>query len=281
MSLPAHWVNGSSGAAISTLDRGFRYGDSLFETLRVCGGEYHLLSYHLQRLERGCRVLDIPWTEGRIRESLAQGRQYLHASGVEDACARLTVSRGEGGQGYGGSSGQPTVSLNLTTPGLAWGEALPPARLIRCETVLAEQPCLAGIKHGNRLEQVLGAREVQGAGADEGFMLNQRGEIICAVSANVFALFGDTLMTPVLDACGVEGTVRRLIIEELAPTLGISVSQQAISWADLQQADEVFLTNALIGIRSVAECPGLRFTTHGCSDRLRSKFFARPDQDCA
>jgi len=281
MSLPAHWVNGSSGAAISILDRGFRYGDSLFETMRLRGGDYHLLSYHLQRLERGCRVLDIPWAEQLVRESLAQGREDLQASGVEEACARLTVSRGEGGPGYGGPSGQPTIALSLTTPALAWGEALPPARLIRCETVLAEQPCLAGIKHGNRLEQVLGAREVQRAGADEGLMLNQRGEIICAVSANVFALFGDTLMTPALDTCGVAGTVRRLIIEELAPALGISVSQQAIGWADLQQADEVFLTNALIGIRGVAACPGLHFAAHGCSDMLRSQFFARPEQDCA
>jgi 4-amino-4-deoxychorismate lyase len=112
-------------------------------------------------------------------------------------------------------------------------------------------------------------------------MLNRQGEVICAVSANVFAVFDNRLITPALDDCGVAGTVRQLILEELAPALGLDATEERINWADLQQAEELFLTNALQGIRAVAACPGLSFTSTRCGDNLRERFFDWSDNSTA
>ena len=273
MSLPVHWVNTERGGAIKVSDRGLRYGDGLFETFRCHNSHIHLLNYHLARLRRGCGVLDIPYEEERVQAQLQLGLDYLAQEGITDAYGRLSLTRGEGQRGYAASSGQPTLALELSPATLPWRETPPPARLVLCETTLAEQPLLAGLKHANRLEQVLAARELGSAAADEGLMLNSRGEIICAVAANVFAVFDGTLLTPALDESGVAGTVRQLILDRLAPELGLESAEETISWADLQQAEELFLTNALSGIRAVASCPGAHFTSTRWGDNLRERFF--------
>ena len=279
MSLPVHWVNTERGAGLNIRDRSFLFGDSLFETLRYHHGQYHLLEYHLQRLRRGCEVLGISFEDARVRAQLAQGGDYLTRAGIAEACARLTLSRGDSERGYSGHCEHSNLVLGFSEVA-PWRSIPAPAQLICCEVVLAEQPRLAGIKHGNRLEQVLAAREVAQAGADEGFMLNTRGEIICAVAANVFVVFGDSLLTPALTECGIAGTVRRLVMEELAPVVGIACTEERIPWADLQQADEVFLTNSLFGIRSVATCPGRCFTSTRLGDTLRDNFFAWSERPC-
>jgi 4-amino-4-deoxychorismate lyase len=281
MSLPASWVNHQPGATSACLDRGYRYGDSLFETLRYHQRQYHLLDYHLQRMRAGSEVLDIAFPEDRLREQLLQGADYLAAHSIEQACARLVLSRGGDGGGYRPTAGPANISLSLTPIALKWRGVPAPASVIRCDIALATQPRLAGIKHSNRLEQVLAAREVAERGADEGLLLNANGELVSAVSANVFAVFDGTLLSPPLRDCGVAGTVRRLIIDELAPAAGIAFAEEPLPWADLQQASEMFLCNALIGIRAVAAYPGRSFTSTALGDNLRQQFFAWSEQPTA
>lgn len=272
MTLPAHWINGRRDAALSLADRGFSYGDGLFETLRYHDGRYHLLSRHLDRLQRGCQRLEIDYDESALQAQLEQGRSHLEAATLADAAARVVVSRGPGERGYRGACGPPTLALSLsaTSP---WREPAEALDIVICELCLAAQPALAGIKHGNRLEQVLAARELEKQGADEGLMQNDRGEVICAVAANVFAAFDGVLITPPITDCGVAGTVRGLIMEELAPAAGISVHEQLFSSADLHQAEELFLTNALAGLQSVRRCGTRRFTSTRWGDTLRSSFY--------
>ena len=217
MTLPAHWVDGEFAASVAAGDRGLAYGDGLFETFRVCAGKIHLWSYHWQRLQRGLDVLQIECDRVRVEGALRQGLDFMAREGIGDAAGRLTITRGVSARGYASPAGEPTLMLSLgdISP---WGQTPPsqPARL--CRTALAEQPLLAGLKHCNRLEQVLAAREL--AAGEAGVQLNSRGELVCAVSANLFFADERRLVTPPLETAGVAGTVRQLIIEELAPRAG-------------------------------------------------------------
>ncbi|MEP5765516.1 MAG: aminodeoxychorismate lyase [Halieaceae bacterium] len=272
MPLPVHWVNCDRSATLNPADRGFLYGDGLFETIRIHAGKIHLLPLHLARLRQGCQVLDIALDEAVVLRQLELALDYLEQHSIADAACRLALSRGVGERGYGGTCGESTVVLSLSTAS-AWREPAAELDIIICETALAAQPLLAGIKHSNRLEQVLAARELERRGAAEGLMLNYRGEIVCAVAANVFALFEGSLLTPPIADCGIAGTVRQLILDELGPAAGLDVTEQPFTSADLQQAQELFLTGSIVGIRSVASCGDQRFTSTRWGDTLRSSFY--------
>ena len=272
-SLPAHWVNGVQGGHLPPTDRGFAYGDGLFETLRYREARVHLWDYHWRRLEQGLGVLGIDCSRDRIEAQLELGKRYLARSGISDAAGRLTISRGAGRRGYRAGGGEPTLALTLdtTTP---WRERCAPLNVTLCSMRLADQPALAGIKHGNRLEQVLAARELEHSDADDGLQLDSRGQLVCAVSANLFVAIDGELLTPPVVQCGIAGTVRRLIIEKLAPGDGIPCRIASIMPEQLERAAELFLTNAVAGIRSVARCDEHGFTCTDWGDTLRSKFYA-------
>ena len=149
-----------------------------------------------------------------------------------------------------------------------------PLQVVVCNTTLARQPQLAGLKHGNRLEQVLAAREVSARGVEEGLQLNERGELVCAVSANLFLVADGRLLTPPVSECGIAGTVRRLVLEVLAPQRNLPAEVAPLRPGDLEGAQELFLTNALQGIRHVSQCEGLFFTSTEWGDNLRTDFYS-------
>ena len=270
MTLPFHWVNGTPGASISLSDRGFSYGDSLFETFRVHRGRPHLWRYHLQRLQAGQRVLGIECETRRVESQLELALDWLGTQALDDAAARLTLSRGAAGRGYRSAPDMSTLTLSLDTVS-PWRSVPSAARVILCETPLAIQPLLAGIKHGNRLEQVLAARELQDE--DEGLQCNSRGEVVCGVSSNVFIARDGKLLTPPVVDCGIAGTVRRAIMEALAPSAGLEVVETRLHPDDLVTAEEMLLTSSLQGIRQVARCGEHVFTSSQCGDTLREHFF--------
>lgn len=276
MILPVYWVNGEPGGQLPPNDRGFSYGDGLFETLRCHQGRVHLWKYHWQRLERGMAVLGITCSLDRIEAQLELGKQFLTDNGISDAIARLTISRGAGRRGYGAAgagSGDPTLVLSLdeTTP---WRARRAPIQVTLCNMRLADQPALAGIKHSNRLEQVMAARELSHSKAEDGLQLDYQDRLICAVSGNVFITVDGELLTPPVDRSGIAGTVRRLILEELAPRLGIPHRITSITQEQLGRAEELFLTNAVAGIRNVERCDEHSFTSTCRGDNLRSEFYA-------
>ena len=129
---------------------------------------------------------------------------------------------------------------------------MPPARLGVATQRWGEQPALAGLKHLNRLEQVLVAQQAQREGWDDAVMLDQRGHVTSTGAGNLFARFGDRLQTPPLEGCGIQGTRRRLVLEQWAPALGIEPEVEPLSAEQLLQADEVFFTNALVTLRPVS-----------------------------
>lgn len=254
-------------------DRGFAYGDGVFETFRCHLGTVHNWNLHRERLERGLKTLGIACSRERVEQQVELGLDWLRDSGIDQAAGRLAVSRGSGPRGYRPGRGVSTLALSLG-PISPWRELPAPVEVVVCHSAMSRQPLLAGIKHSNRLEQVLAARELDSRGAEEGLVLNDRGEVVCAVSANVFIVSSGKLLTPPVAESGVAGTVRRLVLENLAPGLGLPCAEQVLKPADLVSADELLLTNAIRGIRSVSRCEGLSFTSTEWGDNLRERFFS-------
>ncbi len=246
------WVDGQPTELLSVRDRGLAYGDGLFETIAVRAGQPRLLERHLERLAEGCRRLSLPVELALLREEILGC-----AACVGDGVLKLLLTRGDGVRGY--APPQPAHVRRILIAGDV--PAYPPAnaeqgvRLFPCRTRLAEQPLLAGLKHLNRLEQVLARAEWQGADFAEGLMCDQAGRVIEGVFSNLFLVRGGALETPRLSRCGVAGVMRAEIIERCA-ALSIAVCQRDVDYAELLAADEVFLCNSQYGIWPVRELAG-------------------------
>lgn len=238
------WVNGAPGEQLSLRDRGLAYGDGLFETLAVRGGCIPLLARHLARLAEGCRRLAIP-----LDLALMESELQAFAGQLGEGVAKLIVTRGEGQRGY--APPQPCQPLRILQaaplPQYPAAHAEQGVRLFPCVTRLAEQPLLAGLKHLNRLEQVLARAEWQDAEHAEGLMCDASGRVIEGVYSNLFLVRGGALLTAELSRCGVAGVMRAELLEQ-ARALGLSVEVRDISYDELLAADEVLLCNSLYGI---------------------------------
>lgn len=238
-------------AAIPADDRAFAYGDGLFETMRAHRGALPWWDRHWARLAHGAQRLGLalpaqPQVRGEAERLLAGA----------DGVLKLLLSRGSGGRGYAPPSGVPP------TWGLSHHPVPPPASpdglvLRWCDIRLAVQPALAGIKHGNRLEQVLARAEWQdGLDADEGLMRSIDGDVVCATAANLFVLHGDRWYTPPVDRCGVAGVCRQWVLDSFP------VRQARLSVAEVETADALVLTNAVRGILPVARLGERSWPSH-------------------
>lgn len=232
--------------AVPADDRCFLYGDGLFESMLAVDGRIAFKSLHRERLLHGA---------GRLGIDIAPADVATVLDGVPEEgtySLRLTLSRGGGRRGYLPEPGQPPrLRLAVTPLARDYREALPPVSMIVSGVRLAEQPALAGLKHCNRLEQVLAALEADRLGADDAVMLNGSGGVQCAISANVFILRGRELLTPSCDRAGIAGTRRRLLLEGLAARAGFAARESNLTIDDCLAADAMLLTNALAGIRTV------------------------------
>lgn len=236
--------------AVPVDDRGLAYGDGLFETMRVHRGDVPWWEAHWSRLALGARRLGLPLPDAaRVRAEAAA----LCVDGG-DGVLKLQVTRGSGGRGYA-PPGQAEPTWILSRHPLP---ALLPAslRLHWCDTRLAIQPALAGLKHCNRLEQVLARGECQAVGADEGLMRDADGHVVSATSANLFVLHGGSWATPSVDRCGVAGVCRAHLLRALDARVVV------LSQADVEGADAVFLCNAVRGILAVARVGVRAFEPH-------------------
>ncbi len=242
-------VNGEPLDCISTRDRGLHYGDGVFETLAVHDGQPHFWARHLHRLAAGCTRLGLPVPDAD--RLYTESRRLLQDR--DAAVLKIIVTRGSGGRGYRcGGTGEATRILQRHP----WPDYPPDCarngvQVRWCTLRLGSSPPLAGIKHLNRLEQVLARREWDDPGIPEGLLLDGEGHPVEGTMSNLFAVRNTTLLTPDLSQCGVAGIMRSVVME-LARGLGLEVSVRPLSRADIRQADELFLTNSLIGIWPVA-----------------------------
>lgn len=244
-------VDGRARDTVSALDRGLCYGDGLFETIRFVGAEAPLWQRHMQRLQLGCERLRLPFPDPRLL--LAEARAC--ASGLDRAVVRITLTRGESTRGYAPPPVvQPTRVVAAFEPPAPIAGQADGIRARLCELRLAEQPGLAGIKHLNRLEQVLARAEWDDPAIAEGLLCDQAGRAVCATAANLFAVVGGALVTPSLERCGVAGVARAEILAVRPQT-----RVRDVALAELADADELFLSSSVRGILPIRELDGRGF----------------------
>ncbi len=238
------WIDGLPMTAVNLQNRGLAYGDGLFETIAVRAGRPSLLERHLQRLALGCQRLAIPLELAQVRDELLRFSSLLG-----DGVAKLVLTRGDSLRGYAPAADAPArrILLGAPPPTYPARHAEHGVRLHACRTRLSEQPLLAGLKHLNRLEQVLARAEWQDTEHAEGLMLDQHGRVIEGVFSNLFLVRDGGLLTASLERCGVAGVMRAALLDE-AVRLGLDVQVGDLALVDLERADEVFLCNSLYGI---------------------------------
>lgn len=266
------WVDGVPAEAVPLPDRGFAYGDGLFETLLLRGNKILLLGYHLERLGMGLQRLRFPDCLGTASEHLDLAAATL-APGDAYRVLRLTISRGAGPRGYAPPAEcQPRIVISVSALAADPTQLPAPARLGETAVRWGRQPLLAGLKHLNRLEQVLAAADCDAQSCDEVLMLDQSGAPLSVASGNLFLVAGQRLLTPALTEAGIAGTRRRLILERLAAICGLKVTESRLELAQLLAADELFYCNAVLGLRPVASFRDRRWLQHPLSRRLHAAY---------
>ena len=271
-----HLLNGDRKHCIDFLDRGFQYGDGLFETIEVLNGIPIFFEQHLQRLLNGCEKLLIPLPDIKILKKEA----HQLVQDAEKAVLKITITRGSGGRGYRQPTNpHPTRLLSLFPfPDYSqnfWQQGI----TVRfCKNQLGLNPSLAGIKHMNRLEQIIARAEWNSTNIQEGLMLDSKENIIEGTMSNLFLVKNNVLYTPVLNQCGIKGIIRNIIIS-LAKKNQIPITEKKLCKHDLQTADELFITNSIIGIWPVNQIEGQQYKVGTLTNKLQTLFLAFKQQD--
>jgi len=260
------WVDGQPADTLALKNRGLAYGDGLFETIAVKAGQPLLLERHLLRLDEGGRRLALGLDTQLIR---AEAEAY--AAQMGEGVLKLIVTRGDSPRGYATDPLAPPRRLIQGNPAAVYpaGHGEQGIRLFDCQTRLAEQPLLAGLKHLNRLEQVLARAEWSTQDYAEGLMRDVSGRLIEGVYSNLFLVRDGQLLTAELSRCGVAGVMRAELLEQ-AVRLGIAVQVRDLTLHDLQQADEVFVCNSVYGVWPVYAFVSLNWSVGPLTRKLQS-----------
>ncbi|HAI60001.1 MAG TPA: aminodeoxychorismate lyase [Xanthomonadaceae bacterium] len=267
------WRGDARVDALDARDRGLAYGDGLFETLRAHAGTLPWWPRHRARLLAGAQRLGLPFPsdvllDAALAEALAR---------EPDGVVKLVLTRGSGARGYAPTPGAPsTLVVSVAGQGKARGadrsgshrdeaanEAVNAVSTLRIDlltTRLGVQPALAGMKHLNRLEQVLGAREASARGLDDGLMADAGGFVTCSTRANVVARIDGRWITPPVDRAGVAGIARGVLLEAWTPSNEVATTSVAggvevapLPLDALPRLQALFLCNAVRGILVVGQ----------------------------
>lgn len=263
------WVNGEPGTKVSVQNRGLAYGDGLFETLRISMRGPVLLEYHMDRLQDSARRLQIPFDRAAMTQEL-NAFPGCWRPGV----VKLIYTRGAGGRGYSPSNLDHPTRILSSHPEPAW-----PAwhyeqgvHLHACRTQLSRNPLLAGMKHLNRLEQVLARGEWLDASAcQEGLVCDTDGNMVEGVMSNLFFVVDEVVQTPSLANCGVAGVLRRWLLEQFQQ-LRMPVQEVEETPSHLQCASEVFTCNSVYGVWPVASLGDLQWAPGAVARRAQALF---------
>lgn len=259
-------INGSRDGCLSPLDRGFAYGDGIFRTLAISDGQAQHWSLHYAKLVHDCNVLGIVCPSAAV---LLDDIGRLFADSHQ-AVAKIIITRGEGARGYSMPSlAQPTrVVIKSAFPQFPERHFEQGVRLHLCQTRLGHQPQLAGIKHLNRLENIIARAEWSDSTIADGLLLDVGDNVIECTAGNLFARYGKTLFSPDLTRCGVAGVTRQRVLE-IAPNLDYETEITHIPLTTLLDADEVVITNSLFGAWQVLEIGNKQWQPQSLAAQLR------------
>ncbi len=265
-------VNGTAADTLDANDRGLQYGDGLFETIAYKNGQPCFWTEHLQRMRQGCERLGLKMPANSLWES------DLEALNPPERCViKLTLTRGVSSRGYACEPDNPPTRICRV---LSWPDY--PAsnrqgiRARICTTPVSINSTLAGIKHLNRLDNVLARNEWQSNDYAEGFMLDHHQHVIEGTMSNVFCVLDDQLYTPDLQRSGVNGIMRQRILQ-LAEKNAIEVNQLDIGLQNFLNMDGIFVTNSLIGLWPVTtivqQDEHYTFSVHELVQQLQHQLF--------
>ncbi|MEX3019279.1 aminodeoxychorismate lyase [Kluyvera sp. STS39-E] len=238
-------INGLEQNTLAVNDRATQFGDGSFTTARIVDGRVMMLAAHIDRLQQACSRLSITFNDWQLLAQEMSSLAVLQGHGV----LKVIISRGAGGRGYSGSACHSPTRILATSamPDHYTQWKATGITLALSPVTLGRNPYLAGIKHLNRLEQVLIRSHLEQTNADEALVLDSDGWLTECCAANLFWRCGQDVFTPRLDSAGVNGVMRQFIMASLARSsyrvVEVNVRPEAIS-----QADEVVICNALMPI---------------------------------
>lgn len=256
-------IDGSLTSSDSLIDRGLAYGHGLFETMRLHRGQLPLERWHLSRLIRDAATLGIPLNLSVVEQQLYDFQQHLKRQHIDAGVIKLIVSAGLGGRGYKSPApitpriiclyaelpDQDKELRQEQEPNLKGKQGI---CLRHCDYRLPCNPVLAGIKHLNRLDQVMARNEWSDESYADGLMFDQNNFLIETTAANIFLHTPQQgWVTPSLNNAGVSGVMRQVLLEEIFPQLEIPVTVVDITAAQLADCDQMFTCNSVRGIRPV------------------------------
>lgn len=267
-------------AVVSVFDRGFLYGDGLFETIRVFNGKPFRWAQHLERLQQGAEFLKIalPYPPAALRE-FAQG--LITQNKLADALMRLTVSRGIGPRGYSPKNvDRPTLVISLHPAPRLDGSNLPAWRLVTSSFRIPANEPLARFKNCNKLPQILARAEADAVGADEALVLNSDGCVVEGASSNLFWIHGGTVCTPPLTS-GILPGVTRMVVMELCHRLGLPLREDNMMHEELRETEGVFLSLSSIGIAEAASLDEKPLVRSAIATRIFNAYWETVRSECA
>ena len=258
-------VNGKPGNLISIRDRGLLYGDGVFRTLRASGGQALHWPLHYQKLRHDCTRLGIACPDFALLSAELNDLLKRHPDGV----IKVIVTRGEGTRGYAPAAHvDPTHGWDVFPfPDYPADWAITGIKVRLCQLRLGLQPRLAGIKHLNRLENVLAAGEWNDADIAEGLLMDAAGNVIAGTRSNLFVVAQDKLITPELTRCGVAGVQRDRVLA-WAKQRNMPLQVRDVSLDEVLHADELFLVNSIIVLWPLRELERNRWTSFPIATKI-------------
>ena len=265
-------INGDFNQAISPLDRGFAYGDGVFRTMVMRSGLPVNWPLHYQKLVADCAAIGIVCPSAELLMS-----DFLQLFSIEDIdsekqeVAKIMITRGEGERGYKPPAvTTPTrVIIRSAMPQYVKESYTGGVQLHVCNTRLSSQVKLAGVKHLNRLENILARMEWRDEGIFDGVLLDQQGNVIECTMSNIFARFDQVLVTPDLSECGVAGITRQRICD-VSSALNLTAEVAPLSLSRMLQADELFICNSLYGAFQVSKIGGTTWAPQALAKTFRN-----------
>lgn len=267
-------------AVVSVFDRGFLYGDGLFEAMRFSNGKPFRWWEHVQRFERGAAFLKIP-VPFKSDELRAQATELIRRNSIGEALLRISLSRGIGPRGYSPKNvTRPAFVMTVHPAPDTNGKPPPTWRVITAGVRLPAKEPLASFKNCNKLPQILARGEADAAGVDDALLLNTEGHVVEGSSSNLFWISDNVVCTPPL-VSGILPGVTRLVVFELCRELGLATREAAITPEDLRKAQGVFLSLSSWGIIEVASIDQHVVARSPLAKRIQTAYEAILKKECA
>ena len=259
-------INGQADANLSVTDRGLAYGDGVYRTFMVQHGEPLLWPSQYHKLQQDAAILELSVCSS---ERLLAEIQTV-AEHAARCVVKVIITRGSGSRGYAipAQASHNRIVIKSEYPSYPDDLLVHGARLFLCKLRLSQQVKLAGIKHLNRLENVLARSESDDPSFQDGLLLDQQGNVVECTSGNIFARFNDQLITPKLNECGVAGVVRDWVMQQ-SPHWSLHAQEATLSLSQLAQADEVLMTNSVAGAINIVQLQDKTWQANNLAKQIR------------